>query len=333
MGLAPRASARFGGDGDAHINQLLKRYAAATAIAPAPELVSRVLRTVAARPKVTLAHRYLAAIATGSPRLALAAFGDVLRIAMGNSRNSRLVRGQALALVLLTVMAGSAFAAAGAVGVGLVLRQIDPSPQALLPVVPSPESIASPSSGASDSDPKATSPALNTATQGSLPEASKAPPASTDPDSTDGGLPGQTVAPTPFATLSDLIVRPDRTETPAPTSGATSGPTPAPTAHPSDAPGPTPTPAPTATPRPTHTPDPPDATNTPRSTNTPHATDTPRPTRGAEETDEPEPTEEPDPTDAPKTHEPDQTDPPDDGDGGGDSGGALSFYSGWWWLW
>ncbi len=341
--VTPRASARHSGGGDADISQLLERYAAVTAIPPAPDLASRILRAVAARPKTSPGRRYLAAIAGGSPRMAMAAFRDVMRVAVGGGRTSRLVRGQALALVLLTVMAASALAAAGAVGVGLVLRQIDLVHPVLMPVVPLPESSASPSSDASWLDPDATRPASNTATVGSSPGLTAAPPASTDLASPDLGRgPGSTPSSTPSGGPSR---GPDATSAPAPTSESTPGPTPPPTARPSDPPEPTPTPERHPTPRPT------DALATPEPTNTPHPIDTPRPTGTAhpthhpEQTDGPKPSEGPDTTEVPGTQEPDDSDPPDDGDGGGggggggggddgggDSGGAPWFLSVWWWL-
>lgn len=296
------------GDGDTPIAELLQRYAVSTALAPRGDLTARIASAIVAAPEPTPPRRYLWALLAFDLRGATRSFRAMLEALTAPGRARTVVRAQSLALVMATLLATGALAAAGSTGVLELLRRAAPEPN--LPVVPQPSLLNGlpapmPTIGATPStrlpadapgrsvDPAATDSSVTETTD---PNATDAPPTDGSlgpPSSIDPHVPGPTPdAPQATPGIGD--------PSPGPTTRPTAGPTTAPGA--TDPPQPTPRP----TPRPTEVPP----------TAEPEKTDPPE-TQRPKET-EPASTDEPNETDPPRTHEPDQTEAPDNGgDGGG----------------
>jgi hypothetical protein len=241
--------------GDPIVDGLLA-YAAATDIAPAPTLATRIHARVGQEPRQTPVRRFVVALLALKLGRAWFAFKQAAGAAIGRGSFPAMVRVQALALMLVAVMAMGALGAGGAMGLDALVRPpVHPAPT--LPpglvkpsLVPSTMPLVSP-------EPASPSPSIDTTIQRPGP-------------TTDTGNvpPGSTPTPTPR----------DGQHTPRP------GHTPAPTPRPIPTPRPTHTPQPGETPKPTHTPKP---TLTPKPTRMPRPTETPEP----EQTDGPEPTD------------------------------------------
>jgi hypothetical protein len=196
-------------------------------VGPGPDFVDRVMAAVSREPAPRPVAAALGAARRRSPLAALAALGDLWRVAFTGGRPLA-ARFPAMALVVLLVL-GSV--GVGAVGAGALAGLLGRTPEAtpvLSPIVAaSPEPTKSPSPAASP-------------TESASPGPSGQPPASASSESTSAPVIVATPAPT-----RDHAGRP--TDTPRPTDR----PTPPPE---SAASTPTPTPTqPTGTPRPTET--------------------------------------------------------------------------------
>lgn len=319
MGGSNLRSGGHGHDDNTPITELLERYAMSTAIAPRGDLAARIGAAVAAAPEPTPPRRYVWAVLALDVRGAAGTFRQMLATVAGSGRARTAVRAQSLALVMATVLATGALAAAGASGVLELLHQTGPEPNlpAVLQASPRPSAL----NGVPVPVP-APSPTGDASPPLSLP--AETPRVTAGPGTTDRAE--QTPRPTSHAL-------PDQTTEPTPAPGATDRPEPTPrrTPRPTDVP-------PTQQPEQT---DPP-ATQGPRETepaetDEPEATDAPR-------THEPQETDPPDPGDDGGGS--DSTPAPDDGNGdgsdghggghdggsGGDGGDALdllSILAGW----
>ena len=277
----PRPSQRASGatagrqpSGDPVVEQLLA-YVAATDIPPAASLASRIQARVAQEPAQTPSRRFVVALVALSPGRAWAAFRQAAGAAFGRGSFPAAVRVQALALMLVTVLAVGALGAGGAIGLDTLVRRPDqPAPTVPPNVVP--------------------------ATL--LPTASPVVTPSLVSPSPSGNLTGHEPGPTPSASqppTQGTTSTPAPLHTPAPdvTPRSTHRPGPTPTPRPTHTPLPTPrpphTPRPTETPEPTETTEPTDPPETPRPPHTPRPTarPTPRATRTPRPTDIPYPTQ------------------------------------------
>jgi hypothetical protein len=208
-------------------------------VGPGPDFVETVMAAVSREPAPRPVAAVLGAARRRSPLAALAALGDLWRVAFTGGRPLA-ARFPAMALVVLLVL-GSV--GVGAVGAGALAGLLGRSPEATPSL--SPSTSASPSPEPSASPSPSTSP-----TPSESPEASGQPEPSESPEPSDSLEPSQ--APTP---TQDRAAQP--TDTPRPTSRPTQTPevtsTPEPTPTPSPSEGLSPSPS--IMPPPTETPD------------------------------------------------------------------------------
>lgn len=247
----PQPGDQPGAEHDPTMDALLE-YLAATALAPAPDLASRIQVRIAQEPDRTPTRRFLLALVHLRLATALGAFRQLVRVAGGGGNFPALLRAQALGLVLVTTLSAVALGVGAAVSVQRVISERrGPVPTDPAPTVPS----------------RTTGPTL-------APIAS-APPTDdlgspTPSPQADAPLTHPTPTPDPAAQAD----RPGKTQKPERGSSTT--------AHP------TPRPQPTKTPRPTKTTRP-QPTKTPRPGRTPHPTERPERTDRPEPTETPEP--------------------------------------------
>ena len=200
-------------------------------VGPGPDFVDRVMAAVSREPAPRPVAAAFGAARRRSPLAALAALGDLWRVAFTGGRPLA-ARFPALALVVLLVL-GSV--GVGAVGAGAVAGLLGRTPEAT--------PVLSPIVAASPEPSESPSPAVSP-TESAPPEPSGQPPASASSESTSVPV----IVATPAATR-DHAGRP--TDTPRPTDRPTSTPestTSTPTQPPDGTTGPTGTPHPTETP-------------------------------------------------------------------------------------
>ncbi len=230
----------------------LLEYLAGTALAPAPDLASRIQARIAQEPDRTPTSRFLRALVHLRLATALGAFQQLVRVAGGKGSFPALMRAQALGLVLVTALSAVALGVGAAASVQRVIfERHGPVPTEPVPNLPSP-------------------------TEGPTPLSSASPPPTDDPRSPTPTPPAEPLrtqpTPSPDATPGAQGDRAGRTQKPGSDTGSGSGPTA----------------RPTKTPRPVRTPRP-EPTRTPRPTRTPHPTERPEPTDRPEPTETPEP--------------------------------------------
>ncbi len=234
-------------------------------VGPGPDFVDRVMAAVSREPAPRPVAAALGAARRRSPLTALAALGDLWRVAFTGGRPLA-ARFPAMALVVLLVLGSVGL---GAVGAGALAGMLGRAPDATPALSPSPLASSGPDLAASPSP--SASPAENES-----PEPSGLPGVSESPEPSDSSEP----SPTPTST-QDHAARPTATPrstgrpTQTPEVMGTLVPSPSPTPSPSPSPSPSEVPSPSITPRPTETPDP-TSTFGPGSTPTP----TPTPTSG-----------------------------------------------------
>lgn len=200
-------------------------------VGPGPDFVDRVMAAVSREPAPRPVAAALGAARRRSPLAALAALGDLWRVAFTGGRPLA-ARFPAMALVVLLVIGSVGVGAVGAGALAGLLGRTPAATPVLSPVVAtSPEPSESPSPAAS--------PAESTS-----PEPSGQPPASASSESTSAPVIVATPAPTRDHTGRPTDT-PRPTDRPTRTQEATSTPTPTPTD----------TPQATGTQRPTETPD------------------------------------------------------------------------------
>ena len=102
---------------------------AATDIPPAPTLTARIQARVALEPRQTPVRRFVVALMALKLGRAWFAFGQAAGAAVGRGTFPAMVRVQALALMLVAVMAVGALGAGGAIGLDALVRPPDhPAP-------------------------------------------------------------------------------------------------------------------------------------------------------------------------------------------------------------
>src|SRR4051794_29119477 len=111
---------------------LIERVAARGALTPRPDWLRSVHERITREPAPTPARRFVRAIVALSPRAAAAAFMASISAVTGRGRIPAVVRAQALAVVLLTVVSVATVATAGA----MVLDRFNHLPSVASPTAP-----------------------------------------------------------------------------------------------------------------------------------------------------------------------------------------------------
>jgi len=165
--LTPRSSSQPSGAApDPALREtelLIGRVAARGAVTPRPDWLRSVHERITQEPVSTPSRRFLRAIIALSPRDAAAAFMASMSAVAGRGRVPAIVRAQALAVVLLTVVSVATLGAGGAIVLERVSRPpVMPTPTSpVVPPTPSPNATATPTPdapGVSDEDPSAPAP-------------------------------------------------------------------------------------------------------------------------------------------------------------------------------
>jgi hypothetical protein len=201
-------------------------------VGPGPDFVETVMAAVSREPAPRPVAAALGAARRRSPLAALAALGDLWRVAFTGGRPLA-ARFPAMALVVLLVL-GSV--GVGAVGAGALAGLLGRSPEATPSLSPSTSASPSPEPSASPSP----SPS---------PTASESPEASGQPEPSESPAPSGTLEPSETPTPTQP------TDTPRPTSRPTQTPEVTGTPESSPSPSPSEVPSPSITPPPTETPD------------------------------------------------------------------------------
>lgn len=214
----------------------LEWLAATDDVGPGPGFADRVMAAVSREPVPQPVAAMLSAARRRSPLAALAALGDLWRVAFTGGRPLA-ARFPAMVLVVLLVV-GSV--GAGAVGAGALAGLLGRTPDATPALSPSPPAISSPEPTASPS-PSASPEASESA------EPSGQPGSTESPEPSDSLEPTEAPAETPAAT-EDHTARPTSTPSASeqPTETPSETPTPGETAEPGDTPNHTETPEPTS---------------------------------------------------------------------------------------
>jgi hypothetical protein len=110
------------------VEAILARYAASTDVRPADDLAARIGARLGREPRRSAPGRFLAGLAALDARRAATAWRQSVDLAFGRRRGGFVLRTQALALVLVSVLAVGGVGLAGAAGVLQVLRTDRPTP-------------------------------------------------------------------------------------------------------------------------------------------------------------------------------------------------------------
>jgi len=205
-------------------------------VGPGPDFVETVMAAVSREPAPRPVAAALGAARRRSPLAALAALGDLWRVAFTGGRPLA-ARFPAMALVVLLVL-GSV--GVGAVGAGALAGLLGRSPEATPSLSPSPSTSPSPEPSASPSP----SPS---------PTASESPEASGQPEPSESPEPSGTLEPSETPTpTQDRAAQP--TDTPRPTSRPTQAPEVTGTPESTSSPSPSEVLSPSITPQPAETP-------------------------------------------------------------------------------